>query len=632
MDRSGLERKWAGWLEQYRAPVTSEVKQFPWVGASGVTLPFTAMNADPLIARFVTMIMAPPNLWTLQPLNERWVNVAKPMQDYLQFLSKNTLAMYDVVYRSAIEFVKLGTCILKHGWDFERRNTLAYDESGNVVPKMVLNSKPFIDTVSLPDFVIPAEAYEIQADKQGGAAWVAERFWLRESQFMARAEGQTPFLPNYDPAGVELVRKFVEASRSTGNAVEDKRFLLDDYIPSHLQRIELFEVHCRFDTTGNGTVDDVVAVVHLPSRTLLRTVVNPYRHGKRPYEVARYFRGDGFYGIGECEQSEMFQTLLSTLLNYQVDNVLAVNSPMLGVKLGANVVPNEPIYPLKIWALEDPSKDIREVKLADMYSSLPLLSGIVQGWGERRTGMTDIQQGDVQSLPSRTPATSMLSLMQEGNRRFDLSTKEDRYMLDACGVRLLQNLQQFLSEPQRNPGGPTQLLMIVQALGTPEGGLVARQLTMPLEDIESGLGVTVTATTGTTNKEIEKQAWLALSQVNAQFGQQYMALAQVIGNPVIQMTQPVLVETAAQIFKGTSEIQRRLLEQFDIRNPEDILVNAAVLMDYAAQTAPQSQALALAGAAAGLLGGGGADAGAAGQNGGVSGPPKTGGKAERTAR
>lgn len=594
-DRSALERKWARWLDQYRAPVTNEVKSFPWHGASNRTLPWTAMNADPLIAKFMTTLHAPESFWTLQPLNERWVNASKPMQDYMQYLDETQLHMFDVNYRAVLEFVKLGTCLYKTGWAFERRNTMKYDASGKLQRVQEFVSHPFVDHVSLVDFLIPAQSYDIQADRQGGAPWVAERFWLNQGQFLARAKGSEPFLPDYIPEAVNIVKQFVESQRSTGGEVEDTRYRLDDYQPSYLRRIELWEGHCRFDTTGTGTVDDVVVVMHLPSRTLLRAVINPYRHGMRPYSVARYFRGDGFYGIGACEQGEMFQELESTLLNYQIDNVLAVNSPMIGIKLGANVVPGEPVYPLKIWPLDDPSKDIKEIKLAEMYQSLPQLGGMVQVWGERRTGLNDLNtSGNPASLPSRTPATSLLSMLQEGNRRPDLSLKELRTCLGEVGLRILQNCQQFFSSPIQNPDASVQLQMLIMALGEPEGSYVAQKLAIPLEDIEQGLGVNITATSSTSNKEVEKQSFMALVQLQAQLGQQYLSLAAILGNPQLQLLAPVVVETAAQIFKGFSELQRRLLEQFDIRNPEDILVNAAVLLDSASASAPLTAALHLA--------------------------------------
>ncbi|WP_371070107.1 hypothetical protein, partial [Salmonella enterica] len=108
----------------------------------------------------------------------------------------------------------------------------------------------------------------------------------------------------------------------------------------------------------------IVAVVHLPSRTVLRATINPYRHGMRPYEAARYFRGDGFYGIGVCEQSEVFQDNLSEFFNYQKDNTLVSNTPLIAIKQGTNVVPGEPIWPLKMFVLDDPSSDMKTFNFA----------------------------------------------------------------------------------------------------------------------------------------------------------------------------------------------------------------------------------------------------------------------------
>lgn len=585
-DRSAIEKRWRKWLEQYRAPAEQPTKRFPFEGASNRVLPVTAMNADPLIARFLTTLHAPANLWSLQPLNERWVDAAKPLQDFLQWADRRWLNMYEANARAVQEFVLLGTCVYKTGWLFERRRKQAYGPDGSLIDALEFLSQPFVDYVSLVDFIIPAEALAIQADVQGGAAWVAERIWLRLDQFMARAKGQEPFAPDYDPSAVALVKHFEEQRQGSAGGVEDKRYQLDEFQPSHLLRIELFEVHARYDTQGNGSVDDVVAVIHLPSRTLLRATLNPYRHGRRPYDSAVYMKGHGFYGIGVCEQSEVFQDLLTELTNLQVDNVEVVNTPMIAVKQGANVVPGEPIYVGKIWLLDDPSKDIREVRMGEVYPSLERLGSIVQNWGERRTGITDIQFGNPSQIPSRTPATTMLSLLQEGNRRFDLSLKNLRACLDAVGLKILQNMQQFLSEPQVNPEAQTQLAMTVQALGEPEGLYVAEKLALPLEEVENGLGVSVSATSGMVNKEVEKQGFLALLQLQAQLGQQYLALAQVISNPQAQLMMPVLVNVAMQVMRGMTELQRRVLEQYDIRNPEEILVDAATALDAAAGLGP----------------------------------------------
>ncbi len=573
-NRSALETQWANFLAEYRPPIEQVVKSFPWEGASGRTIPLSAMNSDPLLARYLTTLHAPQNLWTVQALNERWVNIAKPLQDFLQYLDATKLHMFAVNYRALLEFIKLGTCIYKTGWQFERRKGRSYDAAGHLQTATKIVSRPYVDFVSLQDFIIPGGYDNIQADEYRGAPWVAERFWLRYPDFLARAQGQEPFLPAYDPAKVEIIRNYLMIQRTK---LEQERDVLESNPPWRMLRIELFEFHTRFGVKDDSDIDDLISVIHLPTRTVLRTIVNPYRHGKRPYEAARYIRGDGFYGIGVVEQSHVFQEWLSMLANYQTDNVLAANASMIAAKIGANIVPGEPVYPGKLWALDDPANDLKVFKLADIYPSLPQLGAIVQQWGERRTGLSDLQFGNPANIPSRTPATSMLSLLQEGNRRFDLSLKELRLnCLDRVGLRLLQMLQQFAADPVADPDR-TYLRLAATVLGDTPGQWLTQALQLPLEDIENGVGCAISATSGVANKEVEKQSFLALVQLQAQLAPQYLQLAQIATNPQVLQAAPGVAQTATELYKGFAELQKRLLEQYDVRNPEEILVNADTL-------------------------------------------------------
>ena len=63
----------------------------------------------------------------------------------------------------------------------------------------------------------------------------------------------------------------------------------------------------------------------------------------------------------------------------------------------------------------------------------------------------------------------MLSLLQEGNRRPDLTIKDMRYEgLSTVGLRLLQLSQQFMGSVE-DVGGQRLLQLAVQSLGMPEG-------------------------------------------------------------------------------------------------------------------------------------------------------------------
>jgi len=111
-------------------------------------------------------------------------------------------------------------------------------------------------------------------------------------------------------------------------------------------------------------------------------------------------------------------------------------------------------------------------------------------------------------------------------------------------------------------------------LGQPEGQFVAQALQLPFEAIETGIGVQLTATSGTANKELSKQNQLALLQLYAQLGPQFLQLAQVVqqapGSP--------MAEVATQLFRGGAEFMTRLMEQFDVRNAEDLIPSVQALL------------------------------------------------------
>src|SRR3990167_6123666 len=210
--RADLEESWRGWLELYRAPQDKAVAHFPFEGASKITFPLAAMNVDPIWARYVANIHAPDNLWSVSALNETWLKSAKPLQDYLTWLDKNVLKMWDVNMRVFQEMVKLGTSVYKTSWRFERRRKMGYNAQRRRERLIETINQPCVDHVHLANFLIPPEANAIDPDAQSGAQWVAERHRLTPNAFRAMAQGQEPFLPNFDKAAVEAVLKYEEQS------------------------------------------------------------------------------------------------------------------------------------------------------------------------------------------------------------------------------------------------------------------------------------------------------------------------------------------------------------------------------------------------------------------------------------
>lgn len=617
-----LVEQFVRWEDQYRAPVKQPERNVPYESAANFMLPTTATDVDQLIAKFMQSLHATDNIWTTRALNERWVDAAKPFQDLLTWLDGSLLHMYDVNTRVVMEMVKLGTGIYKTGWIHERRPVRTYDSSGRVITAERIVGRPFVDHVRLSDFVFPQNAYAIDPDVQGGAIWVGERLRIPVARLKWMAESQSPLLPNIDKESLNKIIKHEEA----GATVWDQAVQGHDYEKTgrgyrhdfdtdggrpasvsggkpaptrYLREIEFWEIHARFPTQGKDSEDDIIVWYHKPTRSFVRGVYQYYHHGKRPYEVVRYFPGAGFYGIGVCEQTEVFQIMDSDLFNFTWDNVFLANSRMVVAKAGSNIAPGEPFYPGKVWITDDDvDKAFGVFPMAEIYPSLPMLSEAVIARKERRNGIGDLQLGNMQSLPSRTPATTTLSLLQEGSRRPDMTLKNMRYSgLSMVGLRVVQLCQQFMSSPQ-DVGGQTLLKLAIDMLGVPESFHAAEKLVTPTESAELGLGCQITATSGSKNKETQKQDYLALMQIAGQTSQQLIGYAQIAmqfaGTPVSML--------AEQAIGGTLELGKRLLETYDITNADRIIPD----------TPPQSTAFPappLGGAApAGPNGGAGAGA------------------------
>lgn len=552
-----------------------------WTGNSNRIYPLAKMTVDPILARYLRTLHAPPNLWTLQALNERWIPVAKPLQDYMQWLDQMMLTMWDVNYQVIDEMLQLGTGIYKTGWRFERHDTTGYDKQLNRSQVIRMINQPTVDRVPLAHFLVPPEAMDVDPDKTGGAQWVGEIQRFRPEALFAMSKAQEPFLPNFLESAVAEVMKYEESAPTEH---QQKVAELDDLPPTTStmwkRPIELIEMHCRFDADGNGFEEDLVVVYHQPSFTILRATYNPWAHGKRPYQVVRYRRGAGFYGIGVCEQSKMWQDTISDVLNFNIDKILLTNAPMIAIKEGANILPNEQIFPGKIWPLQD-AKDMQPFFLAAPGSfDINAMLGFLQEGAKQSTGITDLQWGTVGAVPSRTPAATVSSLLQEGNTRFDMAIQDARLSgLNHVGLQVLQLLQQQAGNRMNNPGGAGYIALAAMILGQPEGGYVAQALQLPFESIETGIGVEITATSGTANRELAKQNELALLQLYAQLGPGFIQLAQ------IAQTMPgtPAAATAISLFQGGAEFLARVLEQFDVRNAEDLIPNAQALV--AAQTA-----------------------------------------------
>lgn len=589
--RSALEAQWRRYLVQYRAPKRTGLKSVPFEGASNYELPITATDVDQYFAKFMQSLHADPDFWVVQTDNPNWIKAAKPIQNFLAILDKTILKMWRVNKRVIMETVKLGTGIYEHGWLYERRPVNIYDENGKIMRATKVVSRPFVDHVRLTDFLIPPYAYHVDPDEQGGAPWVAKRVELTREQLLAMATVTDPFVPNIGKqAALDIINWATQSQQPMDDTIQtldyDKAgssrpdYATDanndprDGAPasgsaSLAQKITLWEVHARWDVTETNpeaatksAPSDLVVLMHLPTLKMIRAIYNPYHHGKRPFEVIRFFPSEGFYGIGVCEQDEIFQEMGSELHNYLYDNVLLGNATMMAAKAGANIAPGEPIYPGKIWITDgNPGEEIKAFQMGQgAYPGLQSLMAMVDSQKNRRSGISDLQVGNIDGLPGRTPATSVQALLAESNRRPDLTLKDMRYEgLSTIGLRLIQLCRQFISSPV-DLDGKKYLTMALQALGQEDGAEVVQKFVMPMEDPELGLGIEISAASATANKDMARQQLTGLLTMVGQTYPQIIQMAQM----GMQAQGTPIAAIANKGVEAISALLERTMEQYDV--------------------------------------------------------------------
>lgn len=560
--RGELERKWRDLIVAWRARVVGDgTSDVPFIGAADLEYPLTAIHSEPVYADLMQTLHIPRDFWSVTPLRSESVDIAKPFQEFLSGVERNYIKMRNVNKRAFIDLIVLGTTVYKDQIHHAARRVVGYNEAGETQTSTKVNFAPTVRHIPLQDFFIPAYAWHVDPDEVGGAPWVAERFTLNASQLRLRAESQAPFLPNYDKSAVDTVLAYISDKRD--DEIKNLQRREDEFVPVRDNVATLFEVWARFDANGDGLDEDVVVTWHQDSSTVLRAIYMPFDHGKRPFSSAPYIPGFGFYGVGLAEADEWAQLAMTRILNATLNNAFISNTKMFAVPMGANISPDEPIYPGKIWPLGNGER-IDAINLGDVNQSMFQLFDRFMQMAEARTAVSELRQGNMSSLPGRTPASTVMSVLSEGSKRFDMVLANLRAdALADIGQRTVQNLVQI------SRTDPRWVAFAMTTLGTQDGAAVASILRAPVAEIEDLFGINVTATSSQTNKEVDKQSQIALAQYMSQMYPQLVQYAQALSQ--LSQNPQILLSTIQAAYTGQIEISKRLLEASDVQNPETML-------------------------------------------------------------
>jgi hypothetical protein len=401
----------------------------------------------------------------------------------------------------------------------------------------------------------------------------------------------------------EDVDKVIERKEDISSLTEMLAGPGNETPPTRTKLNTFYETWIDFPLKKGSLPDPLVITYHPESRTVMRAIYNPHADNKRPFFKGKFLDQEGRRaGVGIAQQLWQLQEELSTIHRQEVDNSTIANTKFFVGRRGA-VRNTTRIWPGRFLTVPDPSKDLIPMSMGDIGNSLQALETSALSYAERRSGVTDYQLGRESSiLGGRATATGTLAIIQEGNRRFDLNVRDIRDTLGKVGQMVL-----LLNAQYR----PREMAYFVEG---EDGKWVERALNLPDDFIADGIGIELTASTATINREIEKQSLITIMGLVTQHYQQVMSMAQLgmAGPPPMQML-------VMKMLQGSEYFMRRIVQAFDIKDVDAVLPLTAMMEQMGVGTQPPADL------AAGNQNGGGM-AGAMGPSGpsapaGPGGPP-----------
>jgi len=505
-DRAKLQNRWAKWIEQYEE-ILPETKDFPWEGCSNISLPLSAIAVETIHSREVnTLFSIHPYIQVKAKKKGVDPNSVAQIERFLEQVLISVVDLYDTGSQWLLEKNKMGTSFLKPYWCYEKRKVgkSNFQEIDDVKAEVV----------AIEDLVFPTGTKDLQT-----TPWVAQRIKPHWNDLKAKEKmgiysnvDKIKNSPNLgeNPDGIRDLTRVKEKAEDTQRTS-----------PNTLKEYTIYEVYLDYDVDGDGFTERTVLTIHKESRTKLRWIYFPYKHGRRPFIKNVYQSRVGrVYGKGICEQSEHLSDAINTAFNQTIDNMTIANVKCFKRRRGTEAVGR--VFPGKTFILDDIT-DLQEFSLGEVHQSNFVLHSLLRDYHERRTKVTDYTLGKESStMKSRATATGTLALLQESGRHFDLVINNSRKALAELAYQVIELYAQYRPEK----------------VFTVDGGDSMEDVMLPdidLSNLRETYNFTCAATSLSVNKEIEKQSNLMLLQTLGGIFSQMIQLISTVMAPQVQI-------------------------------------------------------------------------------------------------
>lgn len=441
---------------------TKSAKTFPWTGCSNVRSKVYTSLVETIVPRIIKSIHEIKPCARIIPRRGDTTAESEVWESFLDWsletefrrTGRSYLNVKEDVYRTAVMH---GTAIEKVHWktitntyrDIETRQQMILDANGQptldangqpvvenvdeeVVKEGTIYDAPIVEMVDLKDFIIPINSASI-AD----APFVVHKFKIKKAHLKRLLKEKK----------YENGKKVMAYKEDDINEIDEERESLQGLKPiSGREEVVLHEYWGLYDIDGDGLEEECQIVFHKPTSSVLFADYNPFKHGMRPFVEYRLIpRPNFFFGWGIYDVVHEHSDLIDTLFNQMIDNNTLTNMPVFTYVKRAGMSQSYEITPgtfLPVWN----QNDIQQLMTVGKANIENELINIVFGLIQKVTGATDYSMGMTSSISENRTKGGIMSIISEGNIRFDLTIKRFQ---DSNALEWLQILQ--LNAQYREP-------------------------------------------------------------------------------------------------------------------------------------------------------------------------------------
>lgn len=560
-ERVEIEQRWARYAEIYES--RAQKVSLPWPDACGVSMPMAPTHADSLAARLTNAFFGQEPLWIVKERQAAYREFAVQSEAFLGWVSEEQLQLYPKLKQVFHLMTQFGTVITYTPWQTITRKfmQLLQDRFEKVDKTMYDGPMTYV----IPPWNFLIRGYEDDCQEAQWCGYKVRMTWGEIQEYKANgffyAEQADQLAKSFTGTGPARGYSTGERDPNEANVIERREQLAGITRTQYPGSITLYHLFARYDVDNDNFEEQIDFFFDpiqgiIPRAQYLDTPLTA--HGqRRPFDKWGLIdRGPGvFWDIGVLELLEGLSDTINTITRQVIDNNFVQNTKWFTILNTSKVKPGQAIRPGK--AVYVGSHD--EIQERDMGSGVINTSlndiGLLESQMQQRTGLSDPNLG--QESGKRVPATTIITLIQEGQKRLDLHIRDHKFIGGEFITRVAE-----LYHQKKPTGVPYEVL-------GPKGEILSQVWRMTGKDeFRKRVLVRAAASSAVLNKATDRQEKSQAFTLLAGFYDKVNEMVMIYFNPEVP---PQLKTTLSQQYSGLRNIMRRILSTHDFPDPDIFL-------------------------------------------------------------